>query len=177
MHASRYIGLILFLSICTTLAAQEVEQLTVPPKVAIPTADEVAELLKKEPITLENWSTWRGRLLDWINDRGTGTDPTFDAARKFIKSQANEKGELPEALAKDHLAWYLLAKATFFDAPKDADKKVAAQKAEKAARQSIALDGKFAQAHRDLANYLLNLEEIEPEMGASDKEVSARFKE
>jgi tetratricopeptide (TPR) repeat protein len=159
------------------LAAQEVEQLTVPPKVAIPSAEEVAEFLKKEPIALENWPTWRGRLLDWINDRGTATDPAFDAARKFIKNQANDKGEFAEALAKDHLAWYLLARSTFFDAPKDADKKVAAQKAEKAVRQSIALDGNFAQAHRDLATYLLNLEEAEPEKGATDKEVSPRFRE
>src|SRR4051794_22394827 len=78
-----------------------------------PTAAEVADLLKREPITPESWAVWRPRLLDWINDRGQGTDPAFEAARKFVRTQANDKEELNAALAKDNLAWYLLAGAYF----------------------------------------------------------------
>jgi Zn-dependent protease with chaperone function len=144
------------------LAAQEPETLTVSPKVAFPSADEVADLLKREPLTLENWPIWRGRLSEWINDRGQGTDPAFDAARKFVHAQLDAKGELPPALAKDNLAIYLLAKAYFFDTAKDADHKAAVIKAENALRESLKLDAKFPQAHRDLAMVLIHREDIEP---------------
>src|SRR5262245_35034596 len=80
-----------------------------------PSADQVAEILKKEPITLETWPAWRVRLSDWIQDRGTATDPAFDAARKFIKSQAGDKDELSKELANDYLALYLLARASLLE--------------------------------------------------------------
>src|SRR5262245_20904839 len=95
----------LALLVCLTSSAQE------KPDKKYPSGAEVADLLKKEPITLETWMTWRGRLLDWISDRGKGTDPAFEAGRKFARSQANDKEELSAPLAKDALAWYLLAGA------------------------------------------------------------------
>ncbi|OAI45402.1 hypothetical protein AYO44_12920 [Planctomycetaceae bacterium SCGC AG-212-F19] len=130
-----------------------------------PTAGEVADLLKRDPIALENWAAWRGRLLDWINDRGQGTDPAFDAARKFIRTQAIDKDELNPALAKDALAWYLLAGSYFADEPDTktkGDSIAVAKRAEKAVRKSIELDPKLAQAHRNLALYLLKEEENAP---------------
>lgn len=173
----RHIGLALLFSLCGSLAAQEPEQLTVSPKVGFPSAEEVAELLKREPLTLENWSTWRGRLLEWINDRGQGTDPAFDAARKFVHGQLDAKGELPPALAKDNLAQYLLAKAYYFDTPKDADHKAAVIKAEKALRESLKLDPKWPQAHRDLAMILLHREEADSPAEAKSGELSPLYSE
>lgn len=130
-----------------------------------PTAAEVADVLQREPITPETWPAWRARLLDWINDRGQGTDPAFEAARKFVRSQANDKDELNAALAKDSLAWYLLAGAYYADEPDTktkADSSAVARRAEKAVRKSIELDPKLAQAHRNLALYLLKQEENAP---------------
>jgi tetratricopeptide (TPR) repeat protein len=147
---------------CSLAAAQEKADKT---EKKYPSGEEVADLLKREPITVDTWQVWRGRLLDWINDRGQGTDPAFTAARKFVRKQANDKGELSEPLAKDHLAWYLLAGAYWFDEAQDKPTKEqleAAKQAEKAVRRSIELDGKFAQAHRNLALFLLKEEDIEP---------------
>lgn len=140
-----------------TAAAQEKE----PPAQKFPSKVEVADLLKQEPLTLENWPKWRERLLVWIADKGQGTDPAFDEARKLMRSQVNDKEELPEALAKDPLAWYLLASAYLFDAPKDADRKTEALKAEKAIRKSLALKGDFGYSHRRLAQILIRLDETD----------------
>jgi tetratricopeptide (TPR) repeat protein len=161
--ARRQIGIaLLVLGLSHGLAAQEPETLTVSPKVAYPTADEVADLLKREPLALENWTAWRGRLVEWLNDRSQGTDPAFDAARKFVYGQLDAKGELPLALRKDNLAWYLLGIAYYFDTPKEADHKAAVAKAERALRESLKIDGKLAKAHRDLAMILLHREDVEP---------------
>ena len=176
-NALRYVPTMLLLTLSATLLAQEPEPLTVNPKLAYPSGEEVADLLKREPLTLDNWSTWRGRLLEWINDRGQGTDPAFDAARKFVHSQLDAKGELPPALAKDNLALYLLARAYFFDTPKEADHKAAVAKAEKSLRESLKLDPKFPQSHRDLAMILLHREEAEPPPDAKSGELSPLYAE
>src|SRR5262249_33639409 len=180
--ARRHIGIaLLVLSLAQGLAAQEAgqepETLTVSPKVSYPTADEVADLLKREPLTLENWPTWRGRLVEWVNDRSQGTDPAFDAGRKFVYGQLDAKGELPPALVKDNLAWYLLGIAYYFDTPKDADHKAAVAKAERALRESLKLDGKLAKAHRDLAMILLHRDDVEPRPGDDSGKFSALYRE
>ncbi len=43
-------------------------------KVAVPGAPEIAELLKREPITVESWPVWRTRLLSWMPDRSRKAD-------------------------------------------------------------------------------------------------------
>ena len=152
------------------------EQLTVPPReIVYPTEAAVNELLKKEPITLANWPVWRQRLLDWVDDLGTGTDPAFTAARKFVKEQAGDKADLPEPLAKDALAWYLLGRWYISDASDKFPTKEQAAKAETALRRSIALDGKLALAHRNLARALLHQEPLE--RAEDPDKLSQRFRD
>src|SRR5262245_28560772 len=81
------------------------------PQANYPSAETVADLLSREPMTLQNWPTWRQRLLDWIGDRSEATTPAFLAAWDFMKAQANPQVELPAPLAADALAWYLLGSA------------------------------------------------------------------
>src|SRR5579871_6469230 len=149
---------ILGLGVCLASSAQD------KPEKKYPSASEVADLLKKEPISLETWMVWRGRLLDWISDRGKGTDPAFEAARKFARSQANDKEEMNAPVAKDYLAWYLLGGAYLDEVEsKPTPEQLAGDKrAEKALRESIKLDDKFAYSHRKLAQALIAEEDIEP---------------
>jgi tetratricopeptide (TPR) repeat protein len=150
---------ILGLGVCLASSAQDK-----PPEKQFPSGSEVADLLKKEPITLETWMVWRPRLLEWISDRGKGTDPAFEAGRKFARSQANDKEELNAPVAKDALAWYLLGGAYFeeVEGKPTPDQLAGYKRAEKALRQSIKLDDKFAFSHRKLAQVLMAEEDIEP---------------
>jgi len=151
------------------------EQLTVPPReIVYPKADEVNALLKQEPLTLDSWPVWRKRLLEWIDDAGTGTDPAFTAGRKFAKDQAGVKNELPPALAKDHLAWYLLGSWHVNDAGDKVTLELA-QAAEQALRRSLALNDKSPHAHRKLALALLHQEQLEP--GRDEEKISPRFRD
>jgi Zn-dependent protease with chaperone function len=118
-----------------------------------PSAEAVADLLRKEPMTLQSWPAWRARLMDWFNDRGDGTKPAFETARDFIKAQANQQGELPASLAKDPLAWYLLGTAYEREGASHEDGRRLVQ-AEKALRRSLQVDPQFARAHARLANIL-----------------------
>src|SRR5208283_1274864 len=130
-----------------------------------PSAAEVTELLKKEPVSATTWPAWRERLLAWITDPGDGTNPAFDAARKFMRSQAGGKGTLPAEFAQDHLAWYLLGNELLFEHQEEADLREETRQAEAAQRRSIELDPKFAAAHRNLACCLLREEEIDRALG------------
>src|SRR5262245_38975889 len=73
-----------------------------------PSAEMVAELLKKEPLSETTWPAWRRRLSDWFGDKSRSTDAAYRAAEKFVRAQQTADGALPPALAKDHLAWYFL---------------------------------------------------------------------
>jgi Zn-dependent protease with chaperone function len=121
----------------------------------IPSAQEIADLLQKEPMTVEGWPKWRGRLLDWIADRTRRTDAAFDAARGLMLSQADAQGNLPPVLAGDHLAWYFLGSAYEHDRRNGFDLVQAGMKAEKAQRKSLELNQGFARAHRNLAMAML----------------------
>lgn len=122
-----------------------------PPPAAVPSRDEVTDLLRREPLSRENWPTWRGRLLAWFGERGHNADAAYEAAWAFVRRQADSAGELPAPLAKDALAWYLLGSAYLHQPAKDADEKVEVRRAENALRRSLQLDPKFARAHRNLA--------------------------
>lgn len=122
-----------------------------PPPAVVPSAEQVADLLRREPFSLENWPKWRGRLLAWIGARGHNADAAFDAARLFLRGQADAAGNLPQPLAKDSLAWYILGSVYLHEPAKDAEQIEVARKAEQALRRSLQLDPKFARAHRNLA--------------------------
>jgi Zn-dependent protease with chaperone function len=120
-----------------------------------PSEQAVADLLRKEPINLESWPVWRGRLLAWMHDRTRRPDAAYQAARNFMHSQADAQDNLPPALAKDHAAWYLLGGAYLADQNKNVEYAQLAAKAEKALRRSLELDPTFARAHRNLALAIL----------------------
>jgi hypothetical protein len=116
-----------------------------------PSAETVADLLRREPIAPATWPAWRQRLLDWLPDRGDGTTPAYHAAWAFVKGQAGPAGELPEALARDAFAWYLLGSAYLMESAASPDM----AGAEKALRRSLQLDPRQARAHARLAAVLI----------------------
>lgn len=125
----------------------------------IPSAEEVVNLLQREPITLASWPVWRVRLLDWINDRGHSTDEAYKAVWAFTMAQANAAGELPPALAGDALAWYFLGSGYLMSANTEGAATTAAEdRAEKALRKSLLLDSKFARTPARLAIVLIQKE-------------------
>jgi hypothetical protein len=126
-----------------------------PVKEKVPSAEAVADMLKKEPISLATWPTWRQQLLAWMHDRGRRADAAYNAARTFVKDQANAQNDLPPALAKDALAWYMLGSVYLYEAPANGDYIQAAARAEKILRKSLALDPSFARTHRNLALAIL----------------------
>src|SRR5260370_19768279 len=76
-----------------------------------PTAEEVQEWLRKEPITEASWPAWRQRLTNWFGDRSRQTDAAYRAAEQFSRAQAEEPARLPPKYDHDHLAWYFLGGA------------------------------------------------------------------
>ncbi len=120
-----------------------------------PTAGEVAGLLAQDPVTLHSWPEWSARLRGWLDTRSHATDAAFAAGRDFIRAQARRDGELPELLAGDALAWYLLGRAFLEGATSAATRPRAAARAERAYRRCLRLDGSFAKAHRQLALAIL----------------------
>lgn len=149
-----------------------------PPPAVVPSEDEIAEMLRREPISQENWPKWRGRLLGWIGERGHNADAAYDAARSFMRRQADAAGNLPQSLAKDALAWYILGSAYLYEPYKDKEQIEVARKAEKALRHSLQLDPRFARAHRNLAMALWlqvppPLPSANPLRGADPKQAEA----
>lgn len=129
----------------------------------IPTAAEVADLLQREPLTPQSWPAWRERLRGWMGDKGHATDAAFKAGRAYVKGRADAAGGLPAPLGDDAFAWYLLGGA-YLDEERAGNQWPSADKAEKAFRRSVRLDGSMAQAHRNLALAILLQEPaIDPE--------------
>src|SRR5262245_44799354 len=81
----------------------------------VPSAVEMRQLIKREPLSLETWPGWRERLIAWMPDKSRVTDAAYDAAREFIKGQSMDGRSLPETFATDHFAWYLLGSAHIRD--------------------------------------------------------------
>jgi hypothetical protein len=124
-----------------------------------PTASEVAELMRREPFSDASWPAWRARLLDWLADPSANVDPAYDEARRFMKARETAAGRVPALYAKDFLACYLHSGAYLYallrhEPPVPAP--LALERAEASLRQSMALNDRFARAHRNLARiYLL----------------------
>jgi Zn-dependent protease with chaperone function len=136
---------VLVLGLCAAPSPGQKAQQTAP------SAQAIAELLQKEPMSLDNWPAWRARLLAWIGDRSRGTDAAYKAAWAFVQGQADAQGNLPAALARDNVAWYFLGSAYLYGTDKSSNPIQSAAKAEKALRKSLELDPAFARAHRNLA--------------------------
>jgi Zn-dependent protease with chaperone function len=117
----------------------------------VPESAALAALLQREHLTMATWPAWRERLRDWSSEPRDRTDVAFKAAREFIKSQLDSRGKLPKPLEKDALAWMLLGEAYLSDAAADPSPYARAQDAEKALRQSLRFDNRFARAHLDMA--------------------------
>lgn len=128
---------------CERVGAQEAAR--------FPTAQEVKDLLAKEPFSDKSWPQWRKRLLDWIGDKTRGTDEAYQAARLFFKDKSDPSGELPAAYAQDALAWYLLSTGELLAAKNKSQVEAAWQRSERALKRSLKLDPNFARAHRNLA--------------------------
>src|SRR6266481_5226632 len=84
-RASCSAAVLFVLLLTTNLLGQEQRKAPID----YPSADAVAEMLSREPMTLQNWPVWRGRLLGWLGDRGEGTMPAYRAAGNLMKEQAN----------------------------------------------------------------------------------------
>jgi len=138
-------------SIC---AASLLGQTAADGEPSIPSVQQVETLLAEQPLSVENWPEWRARLLAWMSERSRNPQAAYGAARHFMLQQADENGELPEALSTDFFAQYLLGSTLLYDG--DAvDFKVRAILAQKPLRRSLALREDFARTHRDLALALL----------------------
>lgn len=121
----------------------------------IPTAQEVKDLLAKEPFSDATWTAWRKRLLDWLGDKSRATDEAYFAARRFFKSKSDAAGDLPGPYSQDHLAWYFLSGGELMAVQDRGQMDAALQRSERALKQSLKLEPKFARAHRNLAGVYL----------------------
>ena len=141
---------------------------------AVPSRQEVLQMLDREPMTPANWSRWRPRLLEWIGDPGRTADPAYHAAWAMILNQADQNGELTGDFANDAFAWYALGRAELSGTKKG---KIldAARRSENATRRSLQLDANFARAQRNLALVLFIQETEEWRAGAAPQS-SKQFK-
>src|SRR6266853_798086 len=150
-RASCSAAVLFVLLLTTNLLGQEQRKAPID----YPSADAVAEMLSREPMTLQNWPVWRGRLLGWLGDRGEGTMPAYRAAGNLMKEQANPDGELPANLAKDEFAWYMLSRGYLEETMTDqANRGTLLGHAEKAVRRCLTLDPRSGRAHARLATIL-----------------------
>ncbi len=122
----------------------------------IPTAEAIAQMMAKEPISRATWPTWRSRHLEWLYDRTNKTKEFDEALAEFVRQEAQaHQGTLPDYLAQDAVAWSLYGGALLSEKnPASIEKNVA--QAEAAFRRSIGLDAKFASPHGGLAAAIIS---------------------
>jgi Zn-dependent protease with chaperone function len=139
----------------------------------LPTAQEVQEWLRKEPMTEASWPAWKQRLTGWFGDRSRQTDAAYRAAEQFCRGQTDGPARLPPRFDQDHLAWYFLGGA-YLNArpavPRDLEY------AETAYRRSVAIAPTFARGHRNLALALTHQAKV-PGGQAGMQPDAARLKE
>ena len=127
----------------------------------LPSADEAEQMLAAEPMTLENWPTWRTRLLAWIESADLVTDALYDDACEMLLEEATMQGEVPAELADDYFAQYLLGTAQlwYWNEGSLADYAIVA---EPRLRRCVQLNPEFARGHRRLAETILYQAEALP---------------
>ncbi len=118
----------------------------------LPTSAEVKALLKSEPINDANWPAWRQRLISWFGDRSRQTDEAYKEAARYVGARAGNNRGLPARLERDHIAWYMLANH-YLDRQPTRPEDLAS--AERAFRQSVAIEGEFARGRRNIAMALI----------------------
>lgn len=120
-----------------------------------PSAEAIAQMMAKEPLSRATWPAWRGRFLEWMYDRSPRTEKFRDDLEGFVRKQADDnKGSLPDYLARDAAAWYLYG-GSFLGDKKAEDQAENFSRAETAYRRSIELDAKFAPPHGALSSTLI----------------------
>ena len=147
-HLNRDFSLLVLVAFLLGLLSQPADMSA--QETAAPSKTDVLQQLTREPISLATWPVWRERLLSWLPQSTEKTQPAFDAAFRFILRQRDARGRLPEPLAKDFFAEFLLAAATLRDL-QESNYHTQALLAEKPLRRSIELEDTFARAHRLLA--------------------------
>jgi Zn-dependent protease with chaperone function len=122
-----------------------------------PTAAEVDEWLRKEPLTDSSWPEWKQRLTAWFGDRSRQTDAAYRAAEAFCRAQSDAPGQLPQRFETDHLAWYFLG-GSYLDAkpssPRDREL------SETAYRKCVLIAPAFPRGHRNLALALIHQSKV-----------------
>src|ERR1700694_1546095 len=126
-------------------------------------SEEVATPIKGERMRLQTWTSWRGRLMGWLNDHNDATTQAFYAAHEFIKQQVAATGELTPQLTEDALAWYLLGSAYLHEAIEQRfQNPQKLEQAERALRRSLQLRPDFASAHANLGLVCMSKAEGKP---------------
>jgi tetratricopeptide (TPR) repeat protein len=115
-------------------------------------AEQVKELLLKEPITEKSWPTWSRRLDPWLTDTGKPTAPAIEQAERFLLGLADAEGRLEPQYYHDYVAWYLLGNSYLHEQPPRPEGPALA---ENAFRRAVAIRPKSAAAHRNLALALI----------------------
>ncbi len=113
-------------------------------------SDEVAGLLKKEPISAATWPAWSQRLRQCMDTPDDNSRAAFDAARDFLAGEF-KNGDLGQPLRDDPLAWYLHGRSYVFRMKNPQEQLPRARTGEMLLRRSIQLDPKFGRAYYGLA--------------------------
>jgi Zn-dependent protease with chaperone function len=119
-------------------------------------AEAMADLLAKEPVSDATWPAWRARLEAWLGDKSKAPDAAYYAAAEFLHGKRDANGDLPDPYAKDHFAWYILSLHFPRDVKGPQEREAAFTKIEAALKRSLALQPNFARAHRNLASVHLS---------------------
>jgi len=117
---------------------------------AAPTAAEIAKMLDENPLSEDSWPLWRDRYVQWYFDRSGETDDFGEAIGEFVGAQAESHGgDLPAYLARDAVAWSLLAYHLMNN--EGSSDVLRLQRSEQACRKAIELDPEFLGGHGALA--------------------------
>lgn len=142
-----------------------------------PWEERVTDWLRRDPFTIRSWPIWKERLKLDLNESNLTGSPGFDAARKFVRSQTDARGNLGRGLDRDGLAWFLLGHSYWLNATNAAGRRTSLEEAEKALRRNRDLEPKFGPAHYYLARTIWRREELDSQTGDNPRRQIERLKE
>lgn len=137
----------------------------------VPSAEAVAELLRKEPITAVTWPAWSARFRSWLGDTSRNTNAAFDEARRFLRGNYRDD-TFPAPMHDDAIAWYLLGRSYIYAMADRQEGEGRARLAEHFLRRSIELDPALGRAHYGLAVALFM--QLDPDVANERREAEAR---